>query len=1001
MQNRALIGILLATSVPSAWAAHLDTSGLSAEPLGKAAPSPTAPSLPKREKIEANKLSDDEEATLRSALESFNFLIPHSRAGADRNKLVLNRARASLAIAQRRLMSGPKLDLDEAGRKLLQSSTADATWVYNQSASDASSRSDANFLIGLSSMYLNNYQAATVRFEKALSENPKSPDASWMAFFVAEEYFEERKFADASKTYRDFFSRFDNHGKRLALYKIAWCYLNLNQVDLSEKTFLQVIRTTPKDDITRDSIRDLAHLLANMYKDESEVLSLADQFLGKSPEIKFELLRTISLILEARGLVTPDSKLLAVLVKLEKDPVKAFELQLGAFSSIRREYASRPHYRAWMKIRDVLDHDHWDTRLDELAPISATLDNETKAVLRSYVDTFSGKVKTPEQIPRKELGQSLLQLFDFYIRYLPQSKLRQTVYSFWFDVCDDLKDSHCTLEVSGKVLEAKDTAALQSRAELELISALEDLTKADPKQYHDTLSRVMSDFVAQRSTSEKWLVVAKRWADLQMEGKEYEKTIPLRQKILEKEATYENFYALQWARFQAGHADEVLKDRDHPGLHGPKEPRLVDVVREAALKEAVQARKTDDAKEYVARVRVFLDAHPDAKKASIAKHDLVEFLLDHKDYDAAEEEYFRLSPADRKNGDFSDSERHLIRVRMKNGEFARAGKLIESNGTAKLSEDLKLLRVLAILGNGHTPDAAQFAVLSTDSKDYVTGLLALFKPGVLIEQFDSKPPRTAGDRAIALLALRMRKGEWEFPLAQKYAEWLGKEAPEEMREFPKVPFERKIEAVRPPSSKLSAKKISKAIEKMVGDVRTLNGDLAKVLAGLPAAVQLRVLVSMHGLQDAMVEAIDGSPAPDGLNPDQIKQYKDGLHQISQEFKDQAQEIEKLRASVEAARSADSAKRAEQEIRRPSMNSWGWPDQKGLRDLVDKHNGLGALIVADLMKGDELKNDDDYFAARAGIILSSLDSKAGRIEVFHELEQAKQSALILKWRELAK
>jgi hypothetical protein len=149
-----------------------------------------------------------------------------------------------------------------------------------------------------------------------------------------------------------------------------------------------------------------------------------------------------------------------------------------------------------------------------------------------------------------------------------------------------------------------------------------------------------------------------------------------------------------------------------------------------------------------------------------------------------------------------------------------------------------------------------------------------------------------------------------------------------------------------------------------------------------------------------------SPIPKELAPEQIEAYKKGIGEAAEEFKQQAEQFQVLIRGIDDAGKKSQEKLEARIIPIPSMDGWPWPDglKKNLTPVgsaLKAGKPIAALALLDYYRGTSVKEDQDYFFFRAGIILASKPNSALRSYLLDELEKSEQSKVIETWSRLAK
>ena len=171
-------------------------------------------------------------------IEGLRYLIANGRSDAQKSDLLLSRASAALAVARNyRLMPSKDTSGQAYEKQYLTMAKQDSENVMKLSGVKPADKSKAMYYSGLSMIYLGDPNGAQKRFQEAIAFNPKSEFAPLMSLLVAEQSFEQEKYREAISEYRMFYNRLTAMQKVIAVYKTAWCQVNLQDFESAEKEF--------------------------------------------------------------------------------------------------------------------------------------------------------------------------------------------------------------------------------------------------------------------------------------------------------------------------------------------------------------------------------------------------------------------------------------------------------------------------------------------------------------------------------------------------------------------------------------------------------------------------------------------------------------------------------------------------------------------------------------------------------------------------------------------
>jgi hypothetical protein len=942
-----------------------------------------------------------------STLQSINLLLSKNPGPAEKVKLLLNRSTATYSLARRRLLEGESKSIDATGKRLLAASQKDALEVSKTPGLPAQTKARALYIVGLSYIYLDKTNEAREVFIESLNTDPRSENTGWMALYVAEDFFDKEKFREAIPFYTSYQAQMDPKEIEIAKYKLAWTYLNLENPARTKALFIELIKNNPKEGFGKDSIKDLAFVMTT-YSSESEILRTADDvFKDKDNQLAIDFLSAVMANLEVQNQVTLQSKVLSRLLQLEKDPVKKLQFLLAGLRTARKEYASISHYKAYTMIKEFMVKEGLEGGKKNFETVKSSLDIESQNIIKSYVETFAGRTKTPEKLSRDQVATSLKDLFEFYERHFSDSKPFVPILKLWLDVCIEVSDWKCVDLNADKLLAKQEVKSSFERIAFEQLVALDRLNVADPKQTEARFIAKLETFIEEHQKSSQWNELAKKLGQLYVKNKEVKKSLNLFEKVFVKEKSADSLYRLQWARFEAEMFEEVIAEKRKPV--GPDDPRTQDVQRESALKLAIQFRKDDDFDNYKRVIKFFLSSGPAFDKATTARRDYFNYMLERDLIPVLAVELLNLPVAERFSKPYADIlERTWVKA-MRQSKFREASLIVASSDKKfRTTQVNNSRRILARLALGQRPTADEINELNFENKLYVLGLTSLARSDLALSYLSGMAPLKGKQlRSVGALAIRIQSGSWNLVRSARAVKLLGENYPfSSAPDFSKLPSEKLIEKVVIPTKSIQSQKaLARWTEDIVFQTRRARSRVAKDIAKKPADVQIRAVQSARMLEIRVADFIKSQPVPTEFTGTQIDEYQAAIAEAVKEFTDQAAEFEKLEQKLIQVKAQQEQELALRELPMPDMTKWTWPsfyqskEAESLRLEVENHNYLGALIMLDLFRPEPLKENEDYYRIRSGILLSLQDNKALRRYILEEIEQTQNNAIVEDWKKL--
>jgi tetratricopeptide (TPR) repeat protein len=336
--------------------------------------------------------------------------------------------------------------------------------------------------------------------------------------------------------------------------------------------------------------------------------------------------------------------------------------------------------------------------------VKGSLDLEAQNIIRSFLETFAGRTKTPEKLTRDQIGTYLKDLFAFYETHFQDSKPYVTILKFWMDVCFETSDWKCVDASAEKLISREDTKKGHEKYALDQIVALDRLNTGDPKEYEKRFISKIEKFIETYPTSQQWVELAKKLGQLYVKNKDSDKAIKLFEKVFLKEQSADSLYRLQWARFEAEKYQEVIDEKRQP--KGPTDIRIRDLQRESALKLAIEARKDDNFERYSKVIKYFLSLDPPADKATTARRDYFNYMLEKNHVAALTAELVSLPPQQRFSKSYTDIlERTWVKA-MRQAKYKEASSVVFSaDPQFKVSQANLSRRFLSRVAGGLKPSS--------------------------------------------------------------------------------------------------------------------------------------------------------------------------------------------------------------------------------------------------------------------------------------------------------
>lgn len=947
--------------------------------------------------------NDKTDRELKVLVEGLNRLIKIEKPSAKRNELLLSKGAAYLNLAKyyriKAKTPGQYRKEEEAN---LSNVLAIAKAVEKSEFADAKQKARSLHLSGTSYVFLRNDEASIADFTKALDIDKTSPVNPRLSIYIAEYLYDKEKYFEALPRYSQYFANLTNEEKALAIYKSGWCFILTKQYTNAEKTFLKIIGKKWAGDFGTDAVRDLAYSVTSHLKEEEIIEFGRTHFGEKNKAIMVDFYTEAYQVMIRESANIDRTVLYNEILTLDSRPERKVVISLKRLITHQREFASEIPYREMMEIKKMILDNKLKPDGEGFKYFASELENELKKLIKAYADTVSKKVKTTEKMAELEISQHLSDALKMHIELYPDSSSVPQSYVLGLDNCTVIKDYDCTLKLSREILKIETLKSIWGRAQLQMVSALENLSQNDSK-YKEEYFNQLYGLVESQEKSPQWLILAKKLTVYYVENKKYEEAYPYLEKIYKKEPNSENLYRKLYCAFELkNYKDVATYSKQLPQKGAPFYSELATLMRESNIMLAQDSAKGDDFEKYEAHLNEFLKMNPDEAKADIARSDYFRRLLDKEQYDKLYTGLDTLPATKKYNEPFKKITQNLLMALFKNGKSRDVLKFLSKDSKLGMFADFnhhwfRALWISQTLLN--KKDHEILAKSSAKDRAAIIGLLTLSKPEAVIQYYTDFPPTDDKDKKILLLNLQIKEGSREAMLPPKYFDMVQSILPPELLNTKITPSEKLVGYVEFPEIKWSEKKLAKVMPDAVSRIRTIRAQVLRDVVGKSYIVQKRILNTALTSETRMVEFFKAAPIPAGLSSENEKAYRDEINGIMTEFADQAAEYQKMIGNLDEK----MAEIKKSEIGVPAnMNNWPKPGGEATK-LVDaelaQKNGFGALLILESQRAFEKISNEDYYSLRAYAVLRTLPNSVAAKYIQDELTTAKQQKLLDQWKEL--
>ena len=951
-------------------------------------------------------------------LRGISLLIDSTPPGPKQDLLSFNRAVGIERYTRKKLLAQKGLTLDTKSAQLIQVAIRDLNRLVGHAQSSAENAQKARTALGYAYIFIDQVNAARDQFSWLLKEAERTGKfpkrAGWMALFIAESWFTDGNFARAQDYYHRYAGKMTEPERELAGYKEGWCWINLNQPARAEKLFAVVAKSESKQGLARDGRRDLAYLLSH-HSNVKDAQVVADTMFGQSAA-RLEFLELVRLGLESQNSPALHRELVtAMLATPGLGQKERLRLSLADLRVQRTPLVSRNYLTAFQALEAEARKSGATPTAEERSYL-LLVEKEAQAIIKTFVDAFTGRRQLLEAWDRKALGAALLDLLTFHEVQFAASPNAPLILHLHLEACQDLKDWACIDRVADRIAQNPKWVADREAARLDQLFALEKLS-GEPglvaaaqseraKNYRAHLRTFLQTF----GKSTEWVRVGKAYAALLLspaapaeERKAWHSlALPVLTVIAAREGGRDSLFRLQTLRFELKRYEELQAETRDAKF--PADAELAGIRREASLAQAAVAKEHGNFSDYEAQLKKFIASHPTPQKARLAWADLLGSLGKDAKVAQVTEELRPMAPADRFSPELSPFTLAAWDREFKTGNASAAQDLIR--GAPVADPEMQVRISLSAWGAADRPLAEALGAVVGPKRDYLLGLIALSAPVELLKLLEREAGSSGGlsadHRALAQVALKLTQASLRIQRNAQSERLLGpKFVFEEDAQKARIPIEAKLATLQPPSAKLSAKKQSAALPGFLGAVQATRAQVAQALGGAAPAAQLRVLEAGIRLENSAAAAVVGSEIPKGLTAEEIDKYRKGLEEAAAEFTNQAQEYGKSVTQLHAILGKVDDERVARIPAALPAQSWLWPVGYeteprfgGLRAYLSQRRWAAALAWVDLVKSE--LGEDGYYRARAGVLLTADPEVAMRQYVVDELDEKKQSKLHQEW-----
>lgn len=958
---------------------------------------PQRPDLGKRSRALYVGASDGKNfAHYQQILASLQSVIKTTTTGVNAIKLREARAVALVNAARAQLIEGDSTKLSALGKNYLEMARNDAQWIENRAAGDREMLGKKEFIVGYADVLENRTKDALGHLVRAVNAVPNASYVPWAELMIAEEYFEAADYPQALKYYKKYALDPNSPHYEIARYKYAWALLNTRQQVAAEASFLSIVLSATSP-FRQDTIKDLSFLMTR-FRPEAFIVKTAQKIFPdrSAPEYK-DFIKTAFVGMENKQTLTNESPLYEVLFALETDPAERVKVNLGLVKGTRRAYAAKQYERAMRNFYRYVDDNKINLTDRSYSSIREEIDGETQVFIRAFVETYTGKVRSPDRYTKTDLAAILQWAFNKYFVHFSSSSIIAEIFPLWNYICTQEKNDLCLVHISAAAAPLKTVPANVREALFwDRIAAIERLAILKPKVWSDRLIVDLHLFEKTFGKSKNWSVAAKRLVDLLIERKDYVTALGIAEKNYLKNPSAETFFSTHWLRFQLGRFEDIVHHRDNSKFMDQHEKTSV-IVRESALKLAENAQAKNNFGDFEKYTRMFVGLSKERDKIAVANQALVSGLLSANRLRDAHRYLKNLSEADLVASRLEPQLEEVCVQFLVAGNFAQCEELLQSYPKADTSA-LEFVR--NVLRVGHATLTGVRELVGNPAQARLADSILLLDPAIYTNAFAAQSNLSPTDKAKVFLALGLSAKNEDFKVSESWQAKLGEVLPRRFRDNPPSPTLKTLEKFNRTASPKAPKLETIIASNLEVLKRARKIFVADLKAQLPS-MQRTILSSLAEAETSMAALIKGSPVPQGLNAAELAQYQSAVENMASEFDREAQVYAKLlnevdQGMVEAAQAEQAAAPP------PAPRRWSWTrkigrgDLRGIEKLLKAKAWREAFLLNEILRDRKLIETRDYYHTRAGILISHNPSPNMRRYVFDELKANGHDDVIKDW-----
>lgn len=989
-----------------AQAKSFDSSGLSS---GKTQPAdakgPAKPSVEAKKAVK--KLFTLEELQIKkieTQIKAINLIIKTERDESKKIDLFLRRAQLQLGVARSMGLKRTSVTaMTPIEKQYLQSAQKTLTGLQSMLKGQNKKLADIHYLLGLIDYEYDNTDAVKKNFYQAIAYSPQHPFVSTMAIVLGELEYDRERFQDAIQIYQKFYKQYTPKEKALADYKTAWSYIGFNDYENARQYFLRIIQNKNDPDFATDSIKDLA-FLAVQELDEAKIVSYGNQKLTDAKSRGLFFYYALQQFLAKDKKVKRDL-LFAELQKLEMDPVQKARVYYLRVQFERSEVPTIASYQAMLDLNKYLASLKAEDLSKFLMQDGMKLEDDSEAIIKNFIDAYSGKVQKPDSLPQAKLIEAAKNLIAIHLRVFPQSTKKEIIYALWMDACTETKDE-ATLEYLKNqfFIQRKKTPfdSLYNQAFLKQIVLVDEAYIKNPAPNSKKLAELILQFLKEFPKHAENLKIRKKLAAIYIKEEKYSEALPILEQIQKEEPHVENLNRLLYVKFKLNMYQDVVNNEQATKYNNPE---IQDLMRESSLKMAQKSIDDGAFADYEVHIKKFLLSNPSDEKAVVAYQDYFQRILNQQKLGAFVEEWKKMKATLQPKKEFEGVRRQAITLSFILGQPLTEPSLLKSSSNRELQYAIDLYEL------SHRPiDAAQLkrslAEVPKDKKTYILKYASMLTPSTTIEVLSHQKSLSNEEKSLLFDAILLdQKHDFsEFIESKNFPSFLQSKLYQQVKSFipasalpkPKSKYLDQLKTYKVPTPDMAAARHGKMIETLATNLRFLRKKGVQELSKISFSEQNALLTELISLEKRTGEAIMQSPLPANLTPEQQEEYKKGLAELAAEFEKQSAEYATALEGIKKQREEERLVGNKNKILVEDTDDLIKPKSKDMLAQaikLSKENPLLALLHIDSLFAEGKIGERDYDLIKIHLMMNQDHSSAMRGILGRDLVLQKKQELL--------